>query len=277
MRQPKSDVPAPAVRPGVRVRTVAETHGVVVSVLRGWATVRLDHTGTTKAYRPDTLTVLPADEPTDPRRTTDRPICCSECGNDTPHDAAVVRGEQTLCPECAGTTKPTVTKAQAAKLAQRPVNEARPLGTPTPPTPRRAVALVPTNGRPTDPRATLRHAIGHLVTSDQAACADATDLLLGHLRDTSWAVAPTPAPTTKAPKAPREPKAPKEPRPCLCGCGEMTASSFRMGHDARFHGWMKRIADGKLDASTLPASAVALMTLVDGVPTTDYDGSAWTR
>jgi hypothetical protein len=65
---------------------------------------------------------------------------------------------------------------------------------------------------------------------------------------------------------------------CACGCGETLLSAkraFRQGHDARFHGWGKRIASGDLDPATIPASARKLFTLVNGAPTTDYDGSPW--
>lgn len=86
----------------------------------------------------------------------------------------------------------------------------------------------------------------------------------------------------KAAKAskPRAPKVEAKPgAPCLCGCGELAKSgrSFLQGHDARFHGWMKRLADGRMKPSdpTIPRSALKLMTVVDGCPTTDYDGSPW--
>lgn len=39
---------------------------------------------------------------------------------------------------------------------------------------------------------------------------------------------------------------------CLCGCGEQTSGSkFKPGHDARFHGRIKRIKSGKLTLDTL--------------------------
>ena len=42
----------------------------------------------------------------------------------------------------------------------------------------------------------------------------------------------------------RTPKAPKELHECLCGCGEMVGGRFRMGHDARYHGWLNKLASG---------------------------------
>lgn len=66
---------------------------------------------------------------------------------------------------------------------------------------------------------------------------------------------------------------------CCCGCGQLTKSPkrhFIQGHDARFHGWMRRLANGEEILDQIPADALALMTLnADNVPTTDYDGSAW--
>lgn len=104
---------------------------------------------------------------------------------------------------------------------------------------------------------------------------------------TDQAGAPKMAKTTKAPSvvgaapvvkdrtpAHREAKATRD---CCCGCGEQVTGHFRMGHDARFHGWMRRISQGKLDPATIPASAVKLMSLVGGKPTTDWDGSSCDR
>jgi hypothetical protein len=36
---------------------------------------------------------------------------------------------------------------------------------------------------------------------------------------------------------------------CLCGCGEpllKPGRRFRQGHDARFHGWIKKVEDGRM-------------------------------
>jgi hypothetical protein len=64
---------------------------------------------------------------------------------------------------------------------------------------------------------------------------------------------------------------------CACGCGSTCKPHrhFAQGHDARFHGWMRRIAQDIISASEIPASAAKLMTIVNGTPTTDYDGSVW--
>lgn len=64
-------------------------------------------------------------------------------------------------------------------------------------------------------------------------------------------------------------------RDCKCGCGRLVRRHFAQGHDARFHGWMTRLAGGE-DAKEIgiPASALKLMALnADGIPTRDYDGS----
>lgn len=60
-------------------------------------------------------------------------------------------------------------------------------------------------------------------------------------------------PTAKAPKAKRARKAKDADapgNPCLCGCGETTTSPrswFRQGHDARYAGMCKRVANGKAE------------------------------
>lgn len=56
-----------------------------------------------------------------------------------------------------------------------------------------------------------------------------------------------------APKAPREKKV-KETVICNCGCGEKTnGGRFLPGHDARFHGRVKRLADGRQKWADLEA------------------------
>ena len=45
-------------------------------------------------------------------------------------------------------------------------------------------------------------------------------------------------------------------QPCKCGCGETTSGPkrlFRMGHDARFHGRVAKLKDGRLSMSDLKA------------------------
>ena len=32
--------------------------------------------------------------------------------------------------------------------------------------------------------------------------------------------------------------------PCLCGCGELTGSRFRPGHDGRLNGWVNHVVSG---------------------------------
>lgn len=52
-------------------------------------------------------------------------------------------------------------------------------------------------------------------------------------------------------KANAKPKAPKTVRKCGCGCGGDTTAFFVPGHDARYKGWMKKLADGKIDQAEL--------------------------
>jgi hypothetical protein len=62
-------------------------------------------------------------------------------------------------------------------------------------------------------------------------------------------------------KAARKPS-PKKPAAeaalCHCGCGEPVAKgrSFRQGHDARFHGRVAKLADGRLSIEDLPGLGV---------------------
>lgn len=46
-------------------------------------------------------------------------------------------------------------------------------------------------------------------------------------------------------------KVPKTVRKCYCGCGEETTSFFAPGHDARWHGWVKKLASGVLKPEDL--------------------------
>lgn len=79
-------------------------------------------------------------------------------------------------------------------------------------------------------------------------------------------------------KTPKSAKSSKSGGACLCACGGTAkpGRSFLPGHDARFHGWMRRLADGRLKPEEVPAAALKLMNIdKDNVPTTDYDGSPW--
>ncbi len=68
---------------------------------------------------------------------------------------------------------------------------------------------------------------------------------------------------------------------CACGCGEGAPKHFKIGHDARYVGLLKRVADGRLKPSGLPATmceAVKLKKSGDGwIATVHYDGSPMGR
>jgi hypothetical protein len=49
-------------------------------------------------------------------------------------------------------------------------------------------------------------------------------------------------------------KAPKTVRDCVCGCKTQTTGFFAPGHDARVHGWIKKLAAGKMKPSEIPAA-----------------------
>lgn len=75
-------------------------------------------------------------------------------------------------------------------------------------------------------------------------------------------------------------KAPRTVRKCFCGCGEETMSYFVPGHDARFNGWMKKIASGKMEVDELKKSVRDAVgpwkKKGDGmVPSKDYKGNPY--
>lgn len=85
-------------------------------------------------------------------------------------------------------------------------------------------------------------------------------------KETEMKNATKPAKAEKAvkevkPKEVKEKKAPVEKviNDCQCGCGGKTGSKFVPGHDARFHGWEKKIARGEMKFSEIPASAAKIM------------------
>lgn len=72
-------------------------------------------------------------------------------------------------------------------------------------------------------------------------------------------------------KGAKRDKTPKTVRNCVCGCGTETTGHFAPGHDARYHGWIKKLADGRIqrngkDAKSgeavVPASVLNKMGLV---------------
>lgn len=61
------------------------------------------------------------------------------------------------------------------------------------------------------------------------------------------------AAAAKKPAEKRE-KAPKTVRKCACSCGTETTGFFAPGHDARMHGWIKKLESGKIEAKEVPAA-----------------------
>lgn len=66
-------------------------------------------------------------------------------------------------------------------------------------------------------------------------------------------------------------KVAKTVRNCVCGCGGQTTGNFVPGHDARFHGWLKKLADGRIDVkgkdvktkeAIIPGSVIKALELV---------------
>jgi hypothetical protein len=57
-------------------------------------------------------------------------------------------------------------------------------------------------------------------------------------------------------------KGPKVLKPCVCTCGGQTASYFCPGHDARMHGWIKKLAEGTIEPKDVPKAVVNKLQLV---------------
>lgn len=80
--------------------------------------------------------------------------------------------------------------------------------------------------------------------------------------------------------ATKKDKPPKTVRSCGCGCGEETTGYFAPGHDARWHGWMKKLADGRLTPGSPEVKKVVgkldlKKTKTGFVPTLDYKGDKY--
>lgn len=57
-------------------------------------------------------------------------------------------------------------------------------------------------------------------------------------------------------KAAKREKVTKTVRKCACACGGETTGHFLPGHDARLHGWIKKLADGRIEPKDIPSSVV---------------------
>lgn len=56
----------------------------------------------------------------------------------------------------------------------------------------------------------------------------------------------------KLPALPRAARKPKPTKPCACGCGFVTRSTWFPGHDARHHGWVLRVSRGLVAIADVP-------------------------
>lgn len=83
---------------------------------------------------------------------------------------------------------------------------------------------------------------------------DETELVEGHTTDVEAATEPGKGKNMAKKKAAKangngaakREKAPKEVRACVCGCGTETTGYFAPGHDARYHGWITKLGDGRI-------------------------------
>ena len=62
-------------------------------------------------------------------------------------------------------------------------------------------------------------------------------------------------PAKKAAPVKKAAKAEVVQSPCKCGCGTMVNKNYAPGHDARVHGWAKKIQRGDMKFSEIPAIA----------------------
>ncbi len=73
---------------------------------------------------------------------------------------------------------------------------------------------------------------------------------------TKTAVKKAATPAKKPTAAAKRAKEVKDPKDCTCGCGAQTkGGNFVAGHDARVHGWGKKIGRGEMKFNEVPAIA----------------------
>lgn len=87
-----------------------------------------------------------------------------------------------------------------------------------------------------DPISDLDEAVGHTVLTEAEIDA----------RSKEGKMAKKAAAKRAGNGATKREKTPAKVRNCTCGCGTETTGYFAPGHDARFHGWTKKLADGRI-------------------------------
>lgn len=85
-----------------------------------------------------------------------------------------------------------------------------------------------------DPTSDLDETAGHTVLTDSEIAARKDGMEMAKKAK------------AKAGKGTKREKTPAKVRDCVCGCGTETTGNFAPGHDARFHGWITKLADGRI-------------------------------
>ena len=118
-------------------------------------------------------------------------------------------------------------------------------------------ALVEAPGGNAPSKAEIREKVAKLKAQAAAKVAKPAGKVVGK-------VAPPEGKSAAAAKASREPKV-REQNPCVCACGETTGGRFAPGHDARYYGWLKKIAAGTKEFKELPKAVQKVLVDVRGV------------
>lgn len=90
---------------------------------------------------------------------------------------------------------------------------------------------------------------------------DETTVTSGTKKDKDMAKAAAKAAKAAAPKTAKV-KVPKTVRNCACACGGETTGYFCPGHDARMHGWVAKLADGRIEPKDIPQGVRNKLVLV---------------
>lgn len=121
-------------------------------------------------------------------------------------------------------------------------------------------ALVEAPGGNAPSKAEIREKVAKLKAQAAAKAAKPAGKVVGKIAPSKG----KPAVAAKAPKEPKEPKV-REQRPCACACGTATGGRFAPGHDARYFGWLKKIAAGTKEFKELPKAVQKVLVDVKGV------------
>lgn len=93
------------------------------------------------------------------------------------------------------------------------------------------------SSQPYDPASDLDESEGHTVLTEQQLAARQGGKMAKKAKSKA---------NGKANGAAKRERTPKTVRSCACGCGAETTGHFAPGHDARYHGWLTKLKDGRI-------------------------------